>query len=142
MGKKVRKARKAEAQGVGAAQDSAAKKEVKEMKVDAKELKAKIEAGEISKRKAVLALREAGWATADIARELGVRYQMVRRYILDAGHESITKGTNDKGYAKELRRLMYEEGMSPYKAAKVVGVPPQYAYALRSRDRKKGIAKA
>lgn len=93
----------------------------------------------VSIRQQVLKLHEEGMPVSEIAKKVGAKYQVVRRYLIDAGKEPIKVRESNKGIAAELRKLMYEEGLSPYKAAKTIGVPPQYAYAIRSRDRKKGV---
>jgi DNA-binding CsgD family transcriptional regulator len=92
----------------------------------------------MSKRQEVLKLGKEGMPVSEIAKKVGIKYQMARRYLIDAGIEPVKVRQKNGEVAQELRRLMYKEGHTPYRAAKILGVPPQYAYALRKRDMKAG----
>jgi len=91
-----------------------------------------------SKRQQIIEMGKEGVPVAEIAKRLGVRYQFVRNVLIEKGIERVKVRNTERNISNELRKLMYEEGLSPYKAAMKLGVPPQYAYNVRNRDRKKG----
>lgn len=92
-----------------------------------------VEVKEGSKTAEMLRLNSEGKSVGEIAKELGVKYQMVYNTLKMKGVE-VNKVVKEEGESKSSRiRKMDKEGMSKGDIAKELGISYQFVYNVLSR---------
>jgi len=90
----------------------------------------------VSTRQKVIELGQQKVPVSEISKRLGVKYQYVRNILLSAGIELVKVRDTSENKSAKIRELL-NQGMTPYQAAKSLGLPPQYGYNVARRMRQK-----